>query len=489
MLKKLNILSLIQARENLSESGLKKFLIYHSVDIKVEEIDDLDALVRSFPKDHSIADLDSFFIGYNIPQIGKEFDLLRFGTNFHINIELKSTSAEHKILKQLKRNKYYLKFLGKPVRHFTFQTDTKTLYHLKDENTLEVVGSNILIKQIQCQDVLELQDPDTLFNPSDYLVSPFNATYMFLKGEYFLTNQQEEFKGKILGSINANTTATFIALTGGAGTGKTLLAYDIAKSVIDNGRKPLIIHCGQLNDGHRKLIKKGWDIIPIKSLKTQSLTEFDLVLVDEAQRLRYNQINEIKKDISKNSSNCLFAYDRLQTLSSSEEFRNAGDKINKVCAGNIHSLSEKIRTNKEIANFLKALFDNKRNFGAVNSDNIQIRYFNTDKDVKAFLLSLSDEDWEVLRFTPSQYKNEFHETYSYKESKTSHEIIGQEFEGVVVVIDKHFTYSKDGKLTYRGSVYYSAPKMLLQNITRARKRLMIVVQQNEELLERCMSIA
>ena len=40
-----------------------------------------------------LPDLDGFFVGYTIQQIGKEFDLLRFGENFNLNIELKSEYA------------------------------------------------------------------------------------------------------------------------------------------------------------------------------------------------------------------------------------------------------------------------------------------------------------------------------------------------------------------------------------------------------------
>ena len=37
-----------------------------------------------------ISDLDGYFVGYTIPQISKEFDLLRFGEESVINIEIKS---------------------------------------------------------------------------------------------------------------------------------------------------------------------------------------------------------------------------------------------------------------------------------------------------------------------------------------------------------------------------------------------------------------
>jgi len=52
----------------------------------------------------------------------------------------------------------------------------------------------------------------------------------------------------------------------------------------------------------------------------------------------------------------------------------------------------------------------------------------------------------------------------------------------------HFSYAEDGKLVYNGGAYYHPVKMLFQNITRARKRLNVVIIDNEVLLNRCISI-
>ena len=62
----------------------------------------------------SLEMLDGFFYGYRIPQIGKEFDLLKFTETECLNIELKSqTVSLEQILSQLKKNKYYLAHLEK----------------------------------------------------------------------------------------------------------------------------------------------------------------------------------------------------------------------------------------------------------------------------------------------------------------------------------------------------------------------------------------
>lgn len=42
--------------------------------------------------------------------------------------------------------------------------------------------------------------------------------------------------------------------------------YDIAATLKDGGKSPLIIHCGKVNNGHGKLLENGWRIITAKSI-------------------------------------------------------------------------------------------------------------------------------------------------------------------------------------------------------------------------------
>ena len=142
----------------------------------------------------------------------------------------------------------------------------------------------------------------------------------------------------------------------------------------------------------------------------------------------------------------------------------------------IFSLS-KIYAHKKLGNFRKI----------INNDNIEFSYFKHIEDAKDYINSIDTREWEMLRFTPSQYNNEHHEQYSEISCETSHKIIGQEFDSVVVMIDKFFSYN-EGELIYRGKTYYDSVKMLFQNITRTRKRLKLVIIDNEELLNRCVFI-
>jgi hypothetical protein len=453
------------------------------------EITDLKNLLKAlYALPCSISIFDAFYVGYKIPQIGKEFDLLRFGTNFIVNIELKSTCSEEKVRDQLIRNKYYLAGTGRQVHAFSYVSDVAALYYLQDDEALARIDLVELRNLINQQEINRSEVVDDLFEPSDYLVSPFNSTRKFLNNEYFLTHQQEEVKKLILQSLAVPKAARFFSVVGSAGTGKTLLIYDIAKQLIKSAKNPLLTHCGYLNAGQHELNGNGWTIVPIKHYRRYNLEDYDLVIVDEAQRLIEWQLNDI---VAKNTAafgGCIFSYDKMQTLSHSEVIADLDGKISSVKGLISHKLSEKIRTNKEIANFIKVLFNNSRKIALSSKSNIEVSYFKNLEDAKFYLSGLGFAGWEVIRFTPSQYNKEHHSEYFAQPNKTSHEVIGQEFDNVAITIDRFFSYDAKGELSYKGGAYYHVSKMLFQNITRARKRLNIVIIDNEEVLNRCVEV-
>lgn len=474
---------------SLGEGVFDSYLNYNSIEIKKSELKDLEKFTQTITGVGANArDFDEFYIGYKIPQIGKEFDLLSFGQETILNIELKSDSTAQKIKAQLLRNKYYLSFIGRKIFAFAFVSTSGELYFLKDDGELETIDPAHLLEVMRKHATGMGLSPDLLFNPSDYLVSPFNSTGKFLAGEYFLTHQQEEFKNKILQSMGSTSGASFISITGSAGTGKTLLTFDIARHLYATGKKVLIIHCGQLNQGHHALAQQGWKITSIKNYKLHDINLVDVVVIDEAQRIFQSQLDDLVALVNLAKRTCIFSYDKIQTLSNWEAKTDIAGKIDALASTGTYKLSEKIRTNKEIANFIKLLFSNKSTAPAQSSQNIKISYFNNADDAKTYLNGLDESEWEVLRFTPSQYNYEHHETYFDAWSKTSHQIIGQEFDNVAIAIDQFFAYDDSGDLTYRGNAYYAPIKMLFQNITRARRRLNLVIIGNQEIMKRCLAI-
>ena len=182
MMRSINILSLIQAHETLDTSLFKNFLSCHGIKsaIKDYELDCVKSFMHALLNAYDdVSVLDNYYIGYSIPQIGKEFDLLRFGTDCIINIELKTESSLEKISRQQQRNRYYLSFLGKPLHIYTYVQKEDRLYKLMISNisisTLEVSFVE-LYNRLTSQDDYEPHCIDDMFDPSDYLVSPFNST-------------------------------------------------------------------------------------------------------------------------------------------------------------------------------------------------------------------------------------------------------------------------------------------------------------------------
>lgn len=487
-MESINILSLVQAHSSLLAADFDTFLKHYGIDISSNEIADLTALKDNMYQILPFVNIyNRFYVGYKIMHISKEFDLLRFGENYILNIELKRRSTVDKIKKQLTRNHYYLSHINKVIHNFCFVVDTNTLYKLDASGEIEQVDFEFLIQILTNQNLLKIDNPDHLFNPSDYLVSPFNSTDKFINDEYFLTGQQESIKNQVLSKIGSSSNA-FMSISGSAGTGKTLLTYDIIK-FIKNTKRTLIVHCGQLNEGHMKLANNGWNIIPIKSLRQYDLTNFDVVVVDETQRIYPKQLDQLIADAKAKKTDCIFSFDKQQTLSSAEKRLDIEAVINAIGGAINFSLSDKIRTNKEIASFIKVLFNNKRNNITLNNEgNIDFDYFTDIANVKDYIRLINNDGWEVLKLTPSQYNNEYHDSYADAYSQTSHRVIGQEFDNVAVVIDQFFSYNQTGQLIYNSRTHYDSVKMLFQNITRTRKKLKLIIMGNQQVLERCLSV-
>lgn len=125
-MKSINLLSLVQAHDSLTLSEYENFVKYYGVDINNNEVIDLKILTTEiFTVLPFVNIFNDFYVGYKIQHTSKEFDLLRFGSNYILNVEIKRTSTEEKIKKQLIRNNYYLGHINKVIHNFCFVAQTK----------------------------------------------------------------------------------------------------------------------------------------------------------------------------------------------------------------------------------------------------------------------------------------------------------------------------------------------------------------------------
>ncbi|OWP28769.1 ATP-binding protein [Prevotella nigrescens] len=494
-MKTINLKNLVDSYKSLSIETLSSYLGFYGIELaekgkncglSANELDCMTSFIELFKPTHdSISLLDNFFVGYIIPQIGKEFDLLRFNKTNVVNIELKSKASEEKILKQLKRNRYYLQFLDKEVSLFTYVQETEKLYML-DKEQLTPVSFDDLYKEL-IKDCDEFDDINKLFNPSNYLISPFNSTKKFMEEEYFLTEHQEEIRTNVMKVVETSTTE-FMALTGAAGTGKTLLTYDIAKELRNKGKRVLIVHCAQLNSGQSMLQENyGWDICMAKMIGYKVLTEYDIIIVDEAQRIYQTQFDDIKVNVEGKKMKCIFSFDEKQYLHNNEKSRNIAGQISAILTQPIYKLTDKIRTNKEIASFIKPLFDCNEKLSNLKYANIDLCYCSQKQEVILLSRHLQEKGWKIPKYTPGTISTFCYEGYGTAEEESAHEVIGQEFDKVVAIIDNNFGYDEGGKLIANNR-YYSQRQMLYQILTRTRQRLYVIILNNEPMLKRCLEI-
>ena len=490
-MKNVNILSIIEAYRKLSNTLFQKLMNSYGITsgIKNYELNGIEAFVDELLKaNNNISIVNRYYLGYSIPQIGKEFDLLRFGHNYIINIEIKTESSIEKILKQQQKNKYYLSFLDKPLHIYTFISNENKLYKLVIRNNgdeIEEITFNELCNILMSQEVVTFNNIDDLFNPSDYLVSPFNSPEKFMSEGYFLTVQQEQIYKEIQTKLS-DTATNFIALTGGAGTGKTLLTYHIAKETIQRGKKVLILHCAPLNSGHQILMDEyNWSIYMPKY--APNTIDFDLIIIDEAQRMYPYQFDKYIKEVRTLNKKCIFSYDEKQYLRDNEKQYHTKERIEKELLCTPYKLTDKIRTNKEIAYFIRQLFNIKKNIPNIDYTNIELTYCKDCYSAKLLLQELLERGWKTPNYTPGTRSFFHYEAYLSNDTESAHSVVGQEFNNVVVVIDESFKYNSQGDLI-ADNTYYSQRQMLYQIITRTRKKLHIVIINNEVMLNRCIDI-
>lgn len=493
-MKCLNLAVLVQMAEKDAEDI---FPIYEAqlsgrteyIKFNAKEFVTLKDFVVSLTHYVSYSDLNDFAYSYYIPQISKEFDLLKITDKSVLNIELKSERTD-KFIRQLKRNHYYLKGLAKEkIFVFSYIANTKEFFSFDgvNINVSSLKEVTAVIKLLSLENAVT-GSYDSLFTPKKYLISPFNTPDRFLSGEYFLTDQQEEIKHKIVDFIDekCSNECRFYRILGEAGTGKTLLLYDIAKELTKN-YKVCVIHCGLSNEGFEYLVNKLHNpvLLTIKaSMLYITRNPVDILIFDESHRIYVSQLDYINKLADEYNWNVIYGIDPEQTLSRNEEQARIYDRIDELPLKGKYVLSKKIRTNKEIAEFIRILGNlNWQRTVRVFSNVIVMPAYSYDQ-AKKILDYFIDGGYTYISFTMSKYYCDPLDKLAF--NKNTHEVIGQEFDKVVMVIDKKFFYGDNGRLynSIHPNPDYLFGKLLFQGLTRTREKVALIVIENFELFSK-----
>ncbi|MDN6572228.1 MAG: DUF2075 domain-containing protein [Staphylococcus equorum] len=454
----------------------------------VEELYDFYHLAQKLVNcldDSGFRKADNFFLGYSVPiGISRQFDVLRFSKQTIVNIELKDSMPPERlegICDQLKKNQFFLKTLNKQVISYTYVDDINKIYQLKDGDRLVESQVENLAQSIP----FESSDKNELDSQrlNHFVISPYSEAERFASHKYFLNDHQLTKKNEIGKNLQSNR----IGIIGGAGTGKSLLLFDLARTLKEDGEKVLVIFVGQLDNYKTVSELLNFEVIPIRCISTIENIEsnYDTILVDEAQRLMTEQYDFLLSLKSK----IVLSVDHPQTLHPCEDSRNIEGKIKKDNTFKVTELEQKVRTDREMADFISKLMNlSARNILPHDYNNVSLNYFNTKETARKFIDNkVIYDDWTCIEFTEYRTKsfNNKKKPMISNCSISTHEAVGKEYNKVIVVIDRLVERNIDGKLAYHSSEEsfypYLEMRLLFEELTRVKQELMIVIIENPKM--------
>ena len=411
------------------------------------ELESMKALVRELEVHMQDVHALRFFYSFQVPRLGKEFDLLQIKDDQIVNIELKSGKvSDEAVRKQLLQNRYYLSVQGKMIQSYTYISSQERLVRLNNHDHIVEADWDQLCLALQRQSKDYEGDIEDLFQAEMYLFSPVTEPERFLNKEYFLTSQQKDIERRILDKIR-KVKYGYFWFSGLPGTGKTLLLYDIAMKLSVH-QKVCMIHCGETG--------KEWKILHDRLLRIAFLSdsqleecpdlkEYSAILVDEAHLLSVKELHRILELSEKHP--VIFSGDDEDMISDEEMDRTMLREIEHLPDIQSFHLTNRIRTNAELSSFIQNMMHLPEKRMVRYYPHIQVVYANDEEEAGILLKG---------------YQNQ-----------------------LVFIIDERYYYDEKGYLRGQRQKQQepTAVRMLFHRLNEAREEFAIIVKGNEAVYE------
>ena len=440
----------------------------HMLKMEEWELESMRALVERLELHMQDVSALRLFYSFQIPRLGKEFDLLQIRENQIINIELKSGAvSEEAIQKQLIQNRYYLSVLGKPIQSYTYISSQNRLMRLTNHDHVIEASWNQLCAALQKESKDYSGDIENLFRAEWYLFSPLTEPNRFLNKEYFLTAQQRDIKRQILKKIREEQTGYF-SFSGLPGTGKTLLLYDIAMK-LSNRQQVCIIHCGEAGKKWEILHKRlqRIDFLSDNQLETQfSLEDYHAILVDEAHLLSVEKLN-VLLDMSENRP-IIFSSDSEEMISPKEMDQSTMKRMEDLPDLQTFRLTNRIRTNAELSSFIQNMMHLPVRKNQNGYPHVSVVYANDEKEADTLV---------------QDYVRQGYQYFQQMEGAELGVTAVRDTEKMVVMLDERYYYDEDQYLRSRNPMQngQSEVRRLFHLLNQAKENLAFVVKENETL--------
>ena len=411
------------------------------------ELESMKALVRELEMHMQDVHALRFFYSFQVPRLGKEFDLLQIKDDQIVNIELKSGKvSDEAVRKQLLQNRYYLSVQGKMIQSYTYISSQERLVRLNNHDHIVEADWDQLCLALQRQSKDYEGDIEDLFQAEMYLFSPVTEPERFLNKEYFLTSQQKDIGRRILDKIR-KVKYGYFWFSGLPGTGKTLLLYDIAMKLSVH-QKVCMIHCGETG--------KEWKILHDRLLRITFLSdsqieecpdlkEYSAILVDEAHLLSVEELHRILELSERHP--VIFSSDDEDMISDEEMDRTMIREIEHLPDIQSFHLTNRIRTNAELSSFIQNMMHLPEKRTVRYYPHIQVVYANDEEEAEILLKGYQDQ--------------------------------------LVFIIDERYYYDEKGYLREQRQKQQkpTAVRMLFHRLNEAREEFAIIVKRNEAVYE------
>ena len=436
-----------------------------------------------------------FFYSFQIPRLGKEFDLLQIKEDQIVNIELKSgVVSDEAIRRQLLQNRYYLSVLGRTIHSYTYISSQNRLVRLTNHDHIAEADWDELCRALKRESPDYDGNIEELFRAELYLISPLREPERFLQKEYFLTAQQRDIERQILKGIRAKH-SDYYWFSGLPGTGKTLLLYDLAMK-LSVRQRVCMIHCGESGEDWRILHKRlrRIDFLSDRQLSLQAakqtmtenvcaeeafdtfLKPYSAILVDEAHLLSVEQLKileECKKQIP-----IIFSSDTEDMISPEELDREISQRLASLPDVQSFHMTNRIRTNAELSSFIQNMLELSRRKGQKGYPNIEVVYANDDTEAVCLMQGYARRGY--LYQNPAM----------------------RDVNCLVAVLDEQYYYDEDGYLragkiseasyeitritTSEGRK--SNVRLLFHQLNQAKEKLAIVIKDNPSVYDTILDI-
>lgn len=422
-----------------------------------------------------------FFYSFQIPRLGKEFDLLQIKDNYIVNIELKSgVVSDQAIRKQLIQNRYYLSVLGRPIQSYTYISSQNRLVRLTHHDHIVDADWERLCEDLQKEGMNYEGNIEDLFRAELYLISPITDPVRFLKKEYFLTSQQRDIEKKILRDIYAKRSGCFW-FSGIPGTGKTLLLYDIAMKLSVRHRI-CMVHCEENGEKWRILHERLQRIdfladeqIRIEERKAGTqipLEKYRGILVDEAHLLSKDKIERLL-ELSKEQP-VIFSSDSEDVISTEEMDKENIKKLENQTDIKVFRLTNRIRTNAELSTFIQNMMHLPPRMNSRGYPHIFVVYANDDVEAENLLSDYIKQGYQWIEIEESERQE--------AQADLKMQAV-RDMDKIVLLLDERYYYDEEGYLRAacfmkNGSSYV---RKIFHRLNHAKESIALVVKKNEKV--------